>query len=113
MGLYFRNKTNSTVWVVYAFHTPGCEGGVNWTKKGWYKISPGATAKVWTGWAGGNKFFYYAEDASGRKWAGPYVTFASHNAFEWCWNTASTNGKNVGMRKIEASNMDYTINLIL
>jgi hypothetical protein len=113
MGLYFHNKTSSTVWVVYAYHSPGCEGGVNWTKKGWYKVSPAKTAKVWSGWAGGNKFFFYAEDNSGHSWAGQFFTFVPPSAFSWCWNTASTNGKTVGFRKIHASNMDYTINLIL
>lgn len=57
MGLYFKNETSSPVWVTYAYYSPGCEGGVNWSKKGWYHVLPGHTAKVWSGWAGGDKFF--------------------------------------------------------
>jgi len=113
MGLYFHNKTSSTVWVAYAYYSPGCEGGVNWTKKGWYQIAPNGTAKVWSGWAGGEKFFYFAEDNSGHKWAGDFFTAVPWTAFQWCWNTASTSSRTVGFRKIIASNMDYTVNLVL
>ena len=115
MGLYFHNKTNSPVWVVYAEYAPDCgdEGGVKWRKKGWYKVSSGKTVKVWSGWAGGDKFFFYAEDDFGHIWAGQYFTFVPWNAFNWCWNTASNNGTTVGLRKIYGSNMDYTINLVL
>jgi hypothetical protein len=114
MGLYFTNKVNETVWVAYAFHVSGCEGGVDWEKKGWYQIAPGATAKVYTGWAGGSTFFFYAEgDNASPVWAGPFFTHLPWNAFDWCWNTASTNGRTLGLRKIEISweNMDYTIGL--
>ncbi len=116
MGLYFRNNTNSPIWVAYAYHSPGCEGGVNWSKKGWYTILPGSTAKVWSGWAGGEKFFYFAEDSAGHQWTGQFFTHVPWNAFDWCWNTASTNGRTVGFRKIDTISweiMDYTRNLTL
>ena len=112
MGLYFHNRTGSPLWLSYARYSPGCEGGVNWAKKGWYQISQGGTAKVWTGWAGGEKFFFFAHDNFGRQWAGPFFTFAPWNAFDWCWNTASTSGRDVGFRKIDTVPwyaMDYTI----
>ena len=115
MGLYFKNKRSETVQVVFAYHRPGCEGGVNWAKKGWYKILPGNTAKVYTGWVGGSKFFYYAEAVDqSPSWAGPFFTHLPWNAFDWCWNTASNNGRTLGLRKIEISPqfLDYTINLI-
>ena len=115
MGLYFRNQTNSTIWLTYAYHYPNCEGD-NWAKKGWYTILPGGTAKVWSGHAGGKKFFYFAEDNSGHTWSGQFFTHVPHNAFEWCWTTSSTSGKTVGFRKIDTISgeiRDYTRNLIL
>jgi hypothetical protein len=116
MGLYFHNKTGSAVWVTYAYYSPGCEVGVNWEKKGWYHVLPGTTAKVWSGWAGGNKFFFFAEDDFGHSWVGSFFTFVPWNAFDWCWNTASTNGRTVGFRKIDTISWnisDYTINLVI
>ena len=113
MGLYFHNKTGATIWVAYAHHNPDCEGSSKWEKKGWYKATPGKTVKVWSGWAGGNKFFFYAEDHAGHVWAGPFTTHLPWTAFSWCWNTGSTNSRVLGLRKIIASNMDYTITLVV
>lgn len=98
MGLYFKNATVSPVWVIYGYERPGCEGGVDWAKKGWYQINPASTAKVWSGWVGGNCWMYYAEDDFGHSWAGAYNAFVPWTNFDWCWNTSSTSGKTVGMR---------------
>jgi len=72
---------------------------------------------VWTGWAGGHKFFFYAEnDPATVVWTGPFFTFVPWDAFDWCWNTASNNGRTLGFRKIDTISwyyMDYTINLII
>jgi hypothetical protein len=116
MGLYFQNGTSQTVWVVFGYYSPGCEGGVDWAKKGWYPISPGSTVKVWSGWVGGNCWLYYAEDDFGHHWSGPYQTFVPWNAFDWCWTTASTGGgETVGFRYwcVDWYYMDYTKRLIL
>jgi hypothetical protein len=118
MGLYFRNSAGTTsVWLAYAQYNPGCGAGpAAWSKKGWYQIPPGGTALVWSGWAGGNKFFYFAHDSVGNQWAGPFFTFVPWNAFDWCWNIASTSGRTVGFRKIDtipSQYSDYTINLTL
>ncbi len=117
MGLYFRNKTGSTVWVAYAYHAPDCGGSNKWMKKGWYKIVPGNTAKVWSGWAGGETFFYFAHDAAGREWSGEFFTQVPSTAFDWCWNTGSTASSEVGFRKkvveddFPPSVLDHTVNL--
>lgn len=115
MGLYFHNKTSATLWIVYAHYRPECveDGGVKWEKKGWYKVTPGNTVKVWSGWAGGEKFFFYAEDHVGHVWAGPFFTDIPWSAFEWCWQTGSNMARTLGMRKFFASNMDYTVNLVV
>jgi hypothetical protein len=115
MGLYFQNQTNLPVWVCFAYYRPGCEGGVDWDKKGWYEVSPGQTVKVWSGWAGNNTFLFYAEDGAGGVWEGPFPTFVPWNAFDWCWNTASNDGRTLGFRNFSVSweYMDYTIQLNL
>lgn len=114
MGLYFHNNHNEKIFVAFAFVHQGCEGGVNWEKKGWYGINPGGTTKVWTGWVGGSKFFYFAE-ASDRSpaWSGQFFTQMPPRAFSWCWNTGSTDSRNLGLRKIEigAQFLDHTVNL--
>lgn len=114
MGLYFHNKTNVTLQIVYAHSDPKCEGD-KWIKKGWYKVAPGKTVKVWSGWAGGKKFFYYAEDTRGlgHVWSGDFFTQIPYNAFSWCWNTGSTDSRTLGLKKIKISTtiMDHTINL--
>ena len=48
--------------MAYAYHAPGCEGGTDWAKKGWYRIGPGGTANVRNGWAGPGKYFVFAEN---------------------------------------------------
>jgi len=114
MGLYFKNKTNEVLWVAYARHAPGCEGGVDWAKRGWFRVAIGETIKVQSGWAGGSKFFFYAEaNDMSPVWAGEFFTHLPWVAFDWCWNTASTNGRNVGLRKIVVppQYLDFTIGL--
>jgi len=113
MGLYFKNKTSETVLVAYAYHSPGCDGS-EWAKKGWYRITPGATAKVLTGWAGNSKYFYYAEtEGVTRVWQGEFITPLPSNPFDWCWNTGSTDSRDLGLRKLEISweVTDYTLGL--
>lgn len=112
MGLYFHNSTASTKWVVFAYYAPNC-AGVTYAKKGWYQIVPGATAYVWSGWAGSDTFYYYAED--GGTYSGPYFTQVPYVAFDWCWNTGQVGARNLGFRKIGPIAWyirDYTINLV-
>jgi Protein of unknown function (DUF1036) len=116
MGLYFNNRTGQKLFVAYAYAWPACPDGGDWAKKGWYAIMPGATAKVQSGAVGGSKFFYFAESDDRRlQWAGPFVTNLPVNAFDWCWNTASSNGRDLGMRKVLVSQgiSDHTVNLII
>jgi hypothetical protein len=120
VGLYFKNRTSETVWVAYGYYAPGCEGGVDWAKKGWYKILPGQTVKVRSGWVGGSNWFFFAEaDDFSPAWAGPYKTFLPWSAFDWCWvlavwTSSGSPGRTLGMRKISPSwyHMDYTVGLV-
>jgi hypothetical protein len=115
MGLYFLNNTTELLWIAYASHSPGCEGGVDWAKRGWYGVAPGATTKVHSGYVGGSKFFYFAEaDDLSPVWAGPFFTHLPWNSFDWCWTTASTSGRTLGLRKLEIPwhILDYTLSLV-
>ncbi len=116
MGLYFRNNTPSTVWVFFGHPSSWPQCDLGWYKKGWYKIGPSSTAKVWSGTIGGHSFCYYAEDAHGHVWAGPYHTFAPWKAFYLCWeDTMSGGGKVVGTRYFHVSwwYLNYTKVLVL
>ncbi|PFX63068.1 hypothetical protein COL35_29205 [Bacillus toyonensis] len=125
--LYFHNKTNATLWVVYADYEPNCEGSVKWKKHGWYKVNPGKMVKVtmnvlYMDIGVGHpypfmdhQFLYYAEDHIGHKWGGECFTQIPDNPFDWCWNTGSTNSRTLGLKKkiITPSEESYTQGLIL
>lgn len=66
-----------------------------------------------SGWAGNSSYFWYAESDGGLVWKGPYVTALPPRAFDWCWNTASTDSRDLGLRIVQVSweVMDKTIRL--
>lgn len=114
MGLYFYNRTNEMVQIVFAHYDPNCEGDVKWRKKGWWRIAPGQTVKVWSGRPGGQKFLYYAENSFGQTWAGDYFTQIPGRQFDWCWNLGSTDSRNLGLAltsQISSTSMDHTIKI--
>ncbi|MEC4566028.1 DUF1036 domain-containing protein [Paenibacillus sp. CMAA1739] len=113
MGLNFRNSTNAAIYIAYAYPNSSCSP-VNYAKIGWYRVDPGQTIEVWSGYAGGNTFYYYAESSFGRTWSGSYFTQLPSQAFHWCWNVGCTTCRNLGMRRIPISSIyaNYTINLI-
>ena len=43
---------------------------------------------------------FYAEADDGENWSGPYGVEVPFNAFDWCWNTGTNEGMDVGMRLI-------------
>lgn len=102
MGVNFRNSTNAAIFLVFSYPDFSCTP-VNYSKAGWFRVNPGQTIQVWSGFAGGNTFFYYAEDDFGRTWRGSYFTQVPENAFDWCWDTGCTTCRNVGLRRIAVS----------
>lgn len=113
MGLNFRNSTSSTVYVAIGYLNYGCSP-VTYAKIGWYRLFPGETRQVWSGYAGGRTFFYYAEDSFGRSWSGAYFTQVPNQAFHLCWNAGCFPCRNLGFRRIDISIFyrDYTVNLV-
>jgi hypothetical protein len=45
----------------------------------------------------------YAEADDGAHWSGPYDTNLPMQAFDGCWNTASSQGESVDMRSVTVS----------
>ena len=113
MGFNFRNSTSSPVYIAFGYPNSGC-GPVNYAKIGWYRVDPGQTRQVRSGYVGNQTFYYYAEDAFGRRWSGPYFTDLPQQAFHWCWNTGCTTCRYLGMRSVSVPlfYFDYTVNLI-
>jgi hypothetical protein len=115
MGFYFKNNRQEVIWVVFGYPREGCEGGVDYGKKGWYRLAPGDVAKVYTGWAGSDAYFYYAEaDDLSPKWSGRYFTDVPLNAFDLCWNLGvSGAATRLGFRRVHVDYdiMDYTLGL--
>lgn len=71
---------------------------------------------MWSGWAGGDAWFFYAEnDDSTRKWSGDFHTLVPTNAFYLCCAVGVGGAAmDVGMRRVRpgAEYMDYTIPLV-
>jgi hypothetical protein len=115
MGLYFKNSRSQPIWVVIGYPSHGCEGGVDYAKKGWWRIAPGAEAKVYTGWVGGDAWFWYAETDDGHTtWSGNYRTDVHLHRFDLCWNIGVGGAaRRLGFRRkrIDWDIMDYTFKL--
>ncbi|MEW9673474.1 DUF1036 domain-containing protein [Ammoniphilus sp. 3BR4] len=109
MGLIFRNRTNSTVDVAYAYYESNCrsKGGVTYIKTGWFPVGPGRSRQVWSGWAGGRTFFFYAESVKGVTWGGNYFTQVPDDPFRWCWNTGCSTCTNVGFGRVDVGTFDF------
>ncbi|MEK5235639.1 DUF1036 domain-containing protein [Paenibacillus sp. FSL L8-0470] len=112
MGLNFRNSTSETIFVAYAYPDFSCSP-VNYATIGWYRIEPGQSRQVWSGYAGGNTFFYYAESDS-YTWSGGYYTEIPNDAFNQCWDSDCNDCRELGFRRIpvRSSVRNYTVVLI-
>lgn len=118
VGFYFKNSRSEALWVAIGLLDTDCGrseegGGIDYTKQGWWQVNPGAEVKVWSGWAGGDAWFFYAENASrSLVWAGDYFTDVPDNVFDLCWNIGVGGAaRNLGMRRVRpgAEIMDYTL----
>jgi len=121
MGFYLKNRTSERLWVVLGLLDRDCGrseegGGIDYAKQGWWSVAPNTEVKVWSGWAGGDAWFFYAEnDDSTRKWSGDFHTLVPTNAFYLCCAVGVGGAAmDVGMRRVRpgAEYMDYTIPLV-
>jgi Protein of unknown function (DUF1036) len=114
MWLAFQNNYSHGVWVAIGYYQPNCSDGSNWAKEGWWRLEPGQSATVL--WTTNEYSLFYAEADDGAVWSSPsYGTNLPLQAFDWCWDTASSDGLEVGMRLITVSDAGWpwvgTVNL--
>jgi Protein of unknown function (DUF1036) len=102
MWIRYSNNYSRGVWLAIGYYSPGCSDGGDWAKKGWWRLEPGQAATVL--WTTNTYSTFYAEADDGAVWNGPYHTNLPIQAFDWCWNTASSTGQDVGMRLVSATN---------
>jgi hypothetical protein len=116
VGLYFQNSTSTTVWFAYAYADSGCASeGDPWSKTGWFMVTPHTDLLVRSGPVNGAKYFFFAENQDRSvSWSGEFFTHIPDRAFDWCWNTGSTDSRVLGMRKIivPATSINHTINVV-
>ena len=113
MSFYVRNHTNSTLYVAFGYYDIGCRP-TTYRKAGWYTVAPGQTRRLWRGYAGGQTFYYYAENASGTlEWSGSYPTRVPNDPFNWCWDQIGPDTFVIRMNRITVGllNYDFTLNL--
>lgn len=114
MSLIFCNKYTAGVSVAILWYTPNCPDGGDWSKAGWYDLSPGQCTTVFNGDLDEvNRYWgYYAEATDGAFWAGDVTTDVPDRAFNWCINTGSSDSRQIGFRVLDVQdNDDYTVNL--
>jgi uncharacterized membrane protein len=116
VSLSFSNSTPGRISLVYAHPTSGCGTAADpWMKEGWWIIPPGGRVTVQSGSVGATKFLYFAEDGTGRTWAGEFSTSVPHEAFTQCWNISTPGSRQVSMRKFDVpfGAQDHNVNLTI
>ncbi|WP_350247174.1 hypothetical protein RBB84_03555 [Rhodococcus sp. D-6] len=69
-------------------------------------------SQAYTATASEHFLFFYAHGEGGSpEWSGPFVTNLPQQAFDWCWNTASSSGTNRGLQKliVPTTSLDHTV----
>jgi uncharacterized membrane protein len=113
--LQFCNNYPADVWVCILWYHPGCPDGGDWEKAGWWHLAPGECKVVFgDDLEDINRYWYFHGDAAdGAFWAGAPTIFVPFEAFDWCVDTASTDGFTVGLRELDVDgNDDMTVNLV-
>ncbi len=115
MSLTFSNQYPASVSISILWYSPGCADGSDWELAGWYNLDNGQSMTVFFGDLEDiNRYWYFnAEASDGAFWAGDVVHEVPFSAFDWCWNTGSTNEFSAGFREIDVGdNDDYTVTLV-
>jgi hypothetical protein len=105
---------NDTIWVAYLYLNDGCSGSP-FQKAGWWSLTDGSSATVWSGdcaWL--NRYWYfYAQSSNGLTWSGPIDVTVTNNAFSQCqWDNTGTS-YTAGFQLIDVGiNWDYTVTLV-
>jgi uncharacterized membrane protein len=115
MSLEFCNNYPSPVSIAILWYSPGCPDGGDWELAGWYNLDTGQCMTVFDGDLEDiNRYWYFTADAEdGAYWAGNVHHGVPYTAFDWCWNTGSTDEVDAGFRELDiGDNDDYTVNLV-
>ena len=115
MSLTFVNHYPATVSVAILWYSPGCSDGGDWQLAGWYNLEPSQGETVFHGdLEDVNRYWYFhAEAADGAYWAGDVAHSIPDTAFDWCWDTGSTNARMVGFRQLDIGDSDdHTVTLV-
>lgn len=113
MSLSFRNLTNFTVFVciINRAHVGTCPEG--YIKKGWFRVPPGETHRVYVGSARRVQSFY-AENNFGNVWGGNFpFTDIPNTRFEWCLNRTCSPCRRLGFDVIASLAEELIIELTL
>ena len=81
----FTNSTGAKIYVAYMRLDWSCQNtcGDPWLVRGWINLDPGET-ETRANPTKNRWFYYYAEDANGTVWAGPYVAEVTNDVFSKC-----------------------------
>jgi uncharacterized membrane protein len=81
----FTNATGAKIYVAYMRLDYSCEAtcGDPWDVLGWINLDPGET-ETRANPTKNRWFYYYAEDANGAVWSGPYVAEVTNDRFSKC-----------------------------
>lgn len=112
MGFSFRNGTNAPLFISFGYFNLFCRP-TTFVKVGWYRVDPGQTREVFSGFVGGQTFYYYAEDAFGRRWSGPFFTDVPVTPYRWCWDVRCSTCRRVGFRGIRLGLLTANFTLTL
>lgn len=84
-SLTFTNSTPTKLYVAYMRLDWDCQNecGVPWDVLGWINLDPGQTQSR-ANPTDNRWFYFYAEDANGLMWSGPYVAEVNNDRFEKC-----------------------------
>lgn len=111
MSLYFRNLTPNPVFICIIGRDSACHFGLR--KRGWYRVVPGETQRVWFGNAR-LVDSYYAEDDFGHVWSGDGIfTDIPNTSFNWCLTRKCSPCRRLGFRYLDVIEEDLIIELTL
>lgn len=113
--LQFINSYPHRLDLTIMWFTPNCVDGGDWTKSGWWPLSPGQSAVVHgADLADINRFWcYFARAADGAFWAGDIARNVPPRVFTWCEWTSSTDAFQIGYRLLDVGDRDdMTISLV-
>ena len=111
MSLTFCNRHTAPLSLCILWWTPGCPDGGDWSKAGWWNLSPGGCATVLVGDLA-NRWYYVHAEAADRLWQGNVHTTVPYTAFDWCENTSSTAAHDAGFATIDTGDYSgFTVNL--